>query len=363
MAYDVLGLLAQQMPSESDYLGSNPFYNAGRGISQIQVQPRTSSEAIWQPMLQGLLAGGIGGYGQRQARQSQFADTQANPFIKSQLSNPSALEMNPGLSAYLSETAPESWSPKQARTDVMTSLLMAQNLQEQQAKNAEIAAALKAKIDEATNPAINAAKVKQEGDIAAVREAATAPSKAAAKKIEDAKKEEDLAYSRITGLASYKNVNDIAPNFKTLVSLKDNEDAAAAPAMITSFNRILDPNSTTREGEYKTISNNVQSMLDKIQGDWRAAAQGKTSLSKAAREAMVKIAAEKTNAFASQYTGERDTLIADAVKKGGAAANIPAPEFTPYGITPQQALINSLKARGVDKATAQRLFSEKFPNG
>jgi hypothetical protein len=154
----VLDYLAQAAPSQEDYLASNPLFSAGRGISQIQLQPTTNSEAIWQPLLQGLLAGGLGGFGQRQARDSQFQDTKASPFIASQLKDPAALEVNPSLKAYLSESAPESWSPRQAKTDMLSALLTQQNMQDQQAKKADQQAALELELNKLRDPRIIAAK-------------------------------------------------------------------------------------------------------------------------------------------------------------------------------------------------------------
>lgn len=169
----VFDYLAQGQPSEADYLSDNPFYMGGRGIGQLQVAPTTNSEAWWMPAVQGGLSGLLQGYGKAGARQSQFSDTREMPFIKAALADESAMASNPSLAAYLSESAPESWSPKQAKADVLTSILTAQNLEEQKAKRAELAAQLQADIAKASNPEILAAKAKEAGMIEAAKAANT----------------------------------------------------------------------------------------------------------------------------------------------------------------------------------------------
>lgn len=187
----ILDLLAQGTPSESDYLADNPFMMAGRGLSQIQVQPRTSSEAWWMPAVQGGLSGLLGGYGRASARDSQFQDTKVNPLITAQLKDPSALEANLSLAAYLSESAPESWSPRQAKTDVLSALLTQQAVQDQQAEKAKLAAQLKAKIEERTNPELQAAEAAQIG----LNEAAKAANTPVKPVVIPAASEEKLAAS------------------------------------------------------------------------------------------------------------------------------------------------------------------------
>lgn len=178
------------------------------------------------------------------------------------------------------------------------------------------------------------------------------------------RKLEKDTYDRITGLPSYKSFQDISANFETLAALADNTEAATSPAMITAFGRILDPGATVREGEYSTINQNTQSLLDKIQGDWRQAFKGETSLSPKARQALVNIAAEKYNAFGSTYGLERQKLLEALTQQGGSVANIPTQEFSAYkpiGLTPQQ-IVASMKKQGLSKSRAKFLFESMFGN-
>lgn len=134
-------LLAGGLPSETEYRADNPFYTAGRGFAQTQFQPRTSSEAIWMPAAQGLLSGLLQGVGKGQARQAQYSDIKALPGIQ-QLLAPSPDFIGPPdpMHAYTSETAPEGWTPKIGKADMIMAALSAQTQQEEALRKAEHAA-------------------------------------------------------------------------------------------------------------------------------------------------------------------------------------------------------------------------------
>lgn len=182
-------------------------------------------------------------------------------------------------------------------------------------------------------------------------------------KKDSARKAEGDTYSRITNSPLYKGFSDIDANFKTLRSLADNEEPSAAPTMITAFGKINDPGSIIQPGEYKTISQNVQSLLDSIQGDWRQAFLGKTKLSPEARQAMVLIASEKYNQFGAKYGMERQQLLSALTQQGGEESNIPTLGFKPYvtpGTSPKQ-YVDYLKSQGYDPETARFMFKQVFP--
>lgn len=134
-------LLAGGLPSEAEYRADNPLFNAARGMASIQVQPRTSAEAWWMPATQGLLSGFLQGAGKAQAREAQYSDIKALPGIQ-QLLAPSPDFIGPPdpMHAYTSETAPEGWTPKIGKADMILAALSAQTQQEEALRKADHAA-------------------------------------------------------------------------------------------------------------------------------------------------------------------------------------------------------------------------------
>lgn len=162
---------------------------------------------------------------------------------------------------------------------------------------------------------------------------------------------ESEAYNRIAGLPSYKTFTDVEGNFKTLIALKDKTDAASGIAMITSLVRLLDPNSTAREGEVNTISKNVQSVLDQVAGNWRLAFKGESPLSQKAKQGIVNVAAEKYNSFGEQYAEQSKNILDVLMRRGGKTENVPLASYKKYepnpldAYTPEQ--IAYMKAKGM----------------
>lgn len=61
--------------SQDAYLARDPFYNAARGISQVQIAPSSSNvESFLLPFLQQTAAGAMAGYGKSRAKESQYQD-------------------------------------------------------------------------------------------------------------------------------------------------------------------------------------------------------------------------------------------------------------------------------------------------
>jgi len=347
--------LKDALGSVANAKAEDPYLTGARSVASWQMQPQTSAEAIWGPAVQGLLAGFLAGQGKKNVNETAFNKIASSNLIKA---------LNPlgvGVSGPLTEAQslagvdiarqyggamPEGWTAESGISDLMLQLAQ-KEAQDQQAQDR-----FKAQEDLKKSLMIEGVKTEQIPlqDALKVSGLETSPlmevaknpdNQVVPKKIKDL---EDLNYKRIVELPSYKQLSDIEPNFKTLLSLKDNKEAAAAPAMITSFNRILDPNSTTREGEYKTINNNVQGILDQIQGDWRKAMLGETSLSKEAREALVKIAAEKYNEFGIKYQNEKAKILKVIEDQGGDRKRIPVPDFELYNLLPTPAIDPSIPA-------------------
>lgn len=141
MAFDLSSLLASQVPSEQQYYAEDPFYNAGKSILNYQFKPANKWEALLGPIAQGLVGGGILGYGQRNAAESAFDDARNSPYLAPLLENKVSNQfvgplqegdsyVAPSLEAYLAEQAPDDFTPRKARNDILTGLLQTQQAQE-----------------------------------------------------------------------------------------------------------------------------------------------------------------------------------------------------------------------------------------
>jgi hypothetical protein len=140
---------------------------------------------------------------------------------------------------------------------------------------------------------------------------------------------EDKTYNRITKIPAYSTYSDIETNFKTLLSLKDQNSRPASVGMIASLARIWDPASTVREGEF-ALNANAQSALDNIYGDWREIVLGEGRLGDAAKESIIKAAAAKRNDFGKVYQDQTEGLLKSMEKLGGKRENIPVLRYEPY---------------------------------
>jgi len=143
-----------------DYLGSNPYYSAGANILQ-SAMPRaeTNAQALAFPLLQGLIGGGLVGYGKNQATEAAYQDASNSPLLSAltterpanaafgpltqeaqqQGSLQKALLENSGVSnIYGQAKAPEGFTPETGRQDLLMALVAKQTLAESEAKKQAI---------------------------------------------------------------------------------------------------------------------------------------------------------------------------------------------------------------------------------
>lgn len=168
--------LLQATPSEGDFLSKDPFALAGVSIAkQPMGKARSNSEAIFAPLVQGLIAGALMGFGKQNARESMWDAYRASPGVLAspeQASLRAALEQSGGsvgpvasgdaYSALLRvpdltlEEAPENFNANRAQSQMLVAALQQQAKIEADAKIAEEAA----KIAAQTSPEAIAAKEK-----------------------------------------------------------------------------------------------------------------------------------------------------------------------------------------------------------
>ena len=129
---DLYSALAGSLGDEKDYYAKDPFIAGASAISQVA--PQNNLQSFLFP----LLAGALGGYGQKQAKQAMYEDYGASPLLKSLYDNnrPEDAAFGP-LTEDQSHQMPENWTPKQGKSDLLLAALTKQNLQEQAQKQKE----------------------------------------------------------------------------------------------------------------------------------------------------------------------------------------------------------------------------------
>jgi len=141
---DSLLLALAQQSGEVD---PSPWTGAGQSILQSQLPRATNNtEAILGPILQGLIGGGMTGYGQAQTNQNAFNAYAQNPIIASlgggKDIGPVASGDEYGASlladAYSSGQMPSDWTPKQGKADILSALITKQAIMDdEEAKKAQ----------------------------------------------------------------------------------------------------------------------------------------------------------------------------------------------------------------------------------
>lgn len=144
MANPLLQALMGDLGEDADYRAQDPFFMAGRSAGGWQYQPQTSSEALWMPALQGLLSGALTGYGKESSRQTAYDDARLSSLLQGKSLRPTGAEFGP-LGAkdalvhdYTQEDAPEGWTPKIGKADMVFQALREEKRMEAEAKAEEL---------------------------------------------------------------------------------------------------------------------------------------------------------------------------------------------------------------------------------
>lgn len=165
---DLYSMLAGTTGNEVDYLAKDPWYMAGRNLQATQLpRPKTNWEALLMPALTGFASGSMMGYGEQSANQAAYTDARANPLLAALSPRMDALGGAAGpltqeqsmLPDYSSALAPDNWTPKQAKSDLIMALIGHQNQAEQELKAQE----WRQKLAESLDPEIMVAKARQAG--------------------------------------------------------------------------------------------------------------------------------------------------------------------------------------------------------
>lgn len=170
---DLYNALIGTVGNEQDYLAQDPYYSAGTNILRMQLPRATSNmEAILGPIAQGLIGGYLTGEGKRDATQAQYDAYRTNPMIRAlgeqtdYFKDPnfigpvSPTEVNDALlHDYTSATAPEGWTPKIGKTDLLLGTITSEAAKEAEMKKQAAQDELAAQIQLKTDPKIRDAEI------------------------------------------------------------------------------------------------------------------------------------------------------------------------------------------------------------
>lgn len=146
-----------QDQTPQDYLAQDPYYLAGASIAKAPLPvANTNTQALLLPLMQGLARGGLMGYGQYNAGQTQYQNESANPLVQSLMASKNIGPVISGteygnnlLHSYGHTnnagdiTAPIGWTPKIGQQDMLLAAVDFQAKQEAAVKAQESANKIK----------------------------------------------------------------------------------------------------------------------------------------------------------------------------------------------------------------------------
>ncbi len=136
---DLMSLLMQAVGGENDYLAKDPWYTTGAGLAKAQLPaPQDNAQAFLMPILQGLVSGGMAGYGKKNALEAQFDAYKKSPLMGALTDNMGPVasgDVYGKMMTYGQEDAPKGWTPTVGLQDI---LLGASGIQAQQEAKAKI---------------------------------------------------------------------------------------------------------------------------------------------------------------------------------------------------------------------------------
>lgn len=304
------GLLGALLPDENALLAEDPFYLSGVNVLRAPMgRPSNNWEAILMPTLQGLVGGGLTGYGR--AGVSDQLETGYDNIMGSLLGD-SSYSLQSGFGPVASgdqygkmvDAGRVEFNPQTAKSQLALALMGREERAKQQGSFADMQDFVQKELIK--NQIINAGNEP--------------------KRLSEL---ENTTYNRITGAPVTKSYQDIEANFNSLQALAKEDSKTATVGMINALARIWDPGVSVREGDIK-INADAQSVLDQTLGDWRGYLTGKSQLSAETKQRMISAAARKYNEFGKQYDAERGLLLDALKRQGGNPENVPTRGFNPY---------------------------------
>lgn len=141
---------------------------------------------------------------------------------------------------------------------------------------------------------------------------------------------EEKARDALKSVPLVTNFQDLKTNFKTMTDVYGLDNKPATLAFVSSFARVLDPNSVVREGEIKNAEN-TQSFLSSLGYNLKSLVDGSQNIGPEAKQQMLQAASAKYNTFGTDFN-KYLTAQRELVKGlGGRPENVFAPtEYEPF---------------------------------
>lgn len=351
---DLLSALIGNLGSTNDYLAQDPFFMGGRQVASWNLHPTTNAEAIYGPIVQGLLGGFLTGYGKDRALDAAYQDYSQNPLMASAtFTNPYSSFIGP-LSEEQQQTAnnfdalhqyglaerPEGWTPTTGRSDLLLAALTQQNQQAVEQKKADAQAEL-AKLfagkglvltpeGVSTIPGYAEASAGLAGAEEGAKKAAgiLADKTAGIRPEALSKLETDLTTKLTTGNEAQKTLQLQTKAKDVLYSLEKSDPIRAATA-IYGFAKILDPEGVVRKEDGTIVADpggpagQLASLANSMMQKGRLTDQTK--------DAMKEIIPELVSNQYGTYKTLADSMINPALKQGALKENIGILPPTPVG--------------------------------
>lgn len=312
---DLYSILAGEGQTDNEYRAEDPFFQSGVNVfRQGLPAPTSNAEAIFGPLAQGLIGGALMGYGRDRANQAAYSDYRSSPLLAAL--RPEASMIGPvadgelyadALSIpYLSEKAPEGWTAKQGRQDLILQALQGSMQQEENLENIksrnELTKLLLGK-DATLNDKGQIVSLKPLIDIEAERTAATEaakvrgqnagwggdagenPDSPQAKKLQKVKDEEDARRKEIGALLPAQKITATLTALPALeVLAKDNTKTSDIP-FVYQFIQSQD-GGVVKEGETARVEG-AAPVLGQFKAQLEGALNGTSTLTPAIKQQMV----------------------------------------------------------------------------
>lgn len=298
---DIYDILAATQEGSTRYLQESPLFNSAISMAKYQAPaPENNTQAIFGPLLQGLLSGSMAHFGRESAYDKGYTDARANPLLRA-------------LEGYQSETRPEGWDPDMAKSDVIQAALLAQQAQEKaietQKAQAELTKALatqgialtpegtmaavpgfaeaKARVEQATQEAAERGKVGSNNvlpGIPSARQPEAIQEMGIIQKLESSKKAVDEVFGQVKEVKEKKNFGGLGRLGEKLTPYQTDHErkiAAAHTTLVAMAQTILgaEPNAAMQERI---------AALSPSRGDTPAAVEEKAKLAKQFLESLRK---------------------------------------------------------------------------
>lgn len=338
-------------PSNQEALQQDPWYMSGLGIAKTPLpQAHTNADAIWGPALQGLISGALMGYGKNDAYQSAYDKIKTNPLMSALTA--SGAPVAQGEFDYSQPDMPEGWTPEAAKPQLILAALAKQQSDEEEQRKRDLQEQIKAKIELATNPDIINAEVSQANRIAEGRA--------------DAQK--NLLYGSTSGIPGMEGIpkslqSEVMKETNTADKLNKNK-ALLSDSYDTTKNISSVDSMTPFSKDAAKFNAARASILASLQSLWKGPMSDQDMkriepLLPEKYDSKERIDEKKSRMLKVIEANTDATPLLDSLGSGLQKGRVELKNTIDIGNDPQ-AFIAQLKASGVDKDTAKRLYQEKF---